>query len=192
LRNYLINYKEEGDLKMNIEKTTYHNVSEIEPEDLRLFMINEVGERAMDKLYNQLKDLVQSYPNFGSWFYNIVIPELKLKNGTREIVIALSKIEGHDKSILTGIAILKRNRLEKKICTFRIHDDYRNQGIGTELFEKCFEYLGTRTPIITISEDRKNMFEHHLTNYCFQETERLANYYNQGSIEYVYNGKLTK
>lgn len=180
-------------MEMKIRNTTYHLVSKIEPEELRLFMLNEIGEKSKDKLYNCLKELAQSYPNFEKWFYDIVIPEIEMKNGTREIIIALSEIEDKNPTtILTGIAILKKTEKERKICTFRILDDYRNQGVGTELFEKCFEYLETRSPIITISENRKHMFDYHLDVYNFEETQQLEDYYIKGSTEYVYNGFLAE
>ncbi|OFI05011.1 hypothetical protein CLOACE_19800 [Clostridium acetireducens DSM 10703] len=178
-------------MKIKIKKNFYYRVSQIEPEVMRHFMINEVGEKAKEKLYNYLRDLAESYPQFDEWFYNTVIPEIELKNGEREIIIVLSELEGCNKAVLSGIAILKKKQLEKKICTFRIHEDYRNQGIGTELFEKCFEYLGTKKPMISISQDRKEMFEKHIKCYEFEETQILKDYYKKGSIEYVYNGWLT-
>ncbi|OMD62440.1 GNAT family N-acetyltransferase [Paenibacillus odorifer] len=177
---------------MKIIKHTFYKVSEIEPEVLRYFMINEVGERAKDKLYNYLRDLTESYPDFENWFYNVVIPEVELKDGKREIIIVLSEIEGHSQVLLSGLAILKKTKNEKKICTFRIHEDFRNQGIGSELFEKCFEFLETRKPIITISHFRKKMFDNHISNYNFIETQVLKDYYKQDSIEYVYNGFLVE
>ena len=179
-------------MKLRIKQNYYHKVSQIEPEVLRRFMINEVGEKSKEKLYNYLKDLVDSYPKFNEWFYNIIIPEIELKNGEREIIIVLSELEDSNKVILTGIAILKKKQSEKKICTFRIHEDYRNQGIGTELFEKCFEYLGTRNPIFTISCDRKEMFESQIKSFDFEETQVLKDYYKKDSVEYVYNGYLTE
>ncbi len=180
-------------MDIKIKKNSFYKVSEIEPEKLRSFIINEVGEKAKDKLYNYLKDLADSYPLFENWFFNTVIPEIELKNDGREIIIVLSHIQsqGYIKTELTGIAILKKTEKEKKICTFRIHEKYRNHGIGTELFEKCFEYLGTNKPIISISLDRKEMFESHIKNYNFVETQELKDYYKKGSIEYVYNGYLT-
>lgn len=179
-------------MKTKVEKNFYYRVSQIEPEVLRHFMINEVGEKAKEKLYNYLRDLAESYPQFDDWFYNVVIPEVELKNGEREIIIVLSELKGSSKAMLTGIAILKKKELEKKICTFRVHENYRNQGIGTELFEKCFEYLDTRKPIITISDNRKEIFKKHIINYKFEETQILKDYYKKGSIEYVYNGFLTE
>ncbi|RTE08237.1 GNAT family N-acetyltransferase [Paenibacillus whitsoniae] len=178
-------------MSAKIYKNIFLKVSEIEPEVLRRYMLSEVGEKAKDKLFNYLRDLSESYPDFENWFYNKVIPEVGSKKGEREIIVVVSKIEGHPQVILTGIAILKNKEQEKKICTFRIHEDYRDSGIGSELFEKCFEYLGTRKPIITISSDRKEMFENHIKKFDFFETEVLKDYYKDNTIEYVYNGLLT-
>ncbi|PKL78206.1 MAG: hypothetical protein CVV25_12400 [Ignavibacteriae bacterium HGW-Ignavibacteriae-4] len=178
-------------MEKKIRESFYYKVSQTEPEALRRFLINEVGEKSKEKLYNYLKDLADSYPKFDEWFYNTIIPEIELKNGEREIIMVLSDIEDCNKVILTGIAILKKKQSEKKICTFRIHEDYRNHGIGTELFEESFKYLETRKPIITISHDRRIFFEKHIKKFEFNETQILRDYYKNGSIEYVYNGILT-
>jgi GNAT superfamily N-acetyltransferase len=177
-------------MKAKVKNNYYHKVSQTEPEVLRRFLINEVGEKAKEKLYNYLKDLADSYPKFDEWFYDTVIPELELENGEREIIIVLSELEDFNQVLLTGIAILKNKKAEKKICTFRIHEDYRGQGIGTQLFEECFKYLDTRRPIITMSHDRKDMFKKHIKSFNFKETQILKDYYKKGSIEYVYNGTL--
>lgn len=173
-----------------IINTNYLKVTEIEPEALRNYIVADVEEKSMDILYNDLKDLASSYPNFEKWFDTIVRPEVELKDGKREIIIALSEMPQKPKSILTGIAILKKTDKQKKICTFRIHDTYRNQGIGTKLFEKCFEYLGTRKPVISISDEKINSFKKHIDKYDFELVEILDGYYVSGRKEYVYNGKL--
>ncbi|CEO12031.1 ribosomal-protein-alanine acetyltransferase [[Clostridium] sordellii] len=173
-----------------IEKNYYKTVSNIEPDFLRRFIITEVEEKAKDKLYNCLKDLVDSYPQFSSWYYNVVIPELELKDGRREIIICISKIENSQDHIITGIAILKKTDSEKKICTFRVHENYRDQGIGTRLFEECFKYLDTRLPVITITQDRVDMFKYHIEKYGFKKEQVLDGYYKPGVKEYVYNGTI--
>lgn len=173
-----------------IINTDYYKLTKINPKSLRNYMVTDAGEKAMDRLYNDLKDLVSSYPNFEEWFDTIVRPEVDCAEGKREIIIALSEVEENPKAILTGIAILKNTDKQKKICTFRIHENYRNQGIGSELFEQCFEYLGTRKPVISISEDKINMFEKHIEKYGFELVEILDAKYVKGKKEYVYNGML--
>lgn len=170
--------------------TSFIKLSQTEPEAVRKLMINEVGEKAKEKLYNNLKDLTDSYPNFEDWFYKIVMPQMEVKDGKREIIIAISEVDNREKYLLTGIAILKNTVEEKKICTFRVHKDFRNHGIGTGLFEECFKYLGTRKPKITISENSIEMFKKHIEHYEFDKCEVLDGYYKKGIKEYVYNGKL--
>jgi hypothetical protein len=172
-------------------ENTFVLISSTEPEVMREYIITEIGERSKDKLYNFLKDLEKSYPDFDNWFYKTVAPEVKKRTGEREIIIVLSHFGKCVKQILTGIAILKKTPYEKKICAFRVHENYRFQGIGSELFEKCFEFLETRTPVITISSDRMSMFKHHIDKYNFVEKEILKDYYVKGSTEYVYNGILS-
>ena len=179
-------------MKDKVFKNSFYKVSEIEPEMLRKFMLNEVGEKSKEKLYNYLRDLAESYPEFDKWFYEIVIPEVEKKDDKREIIIVLSELSGENKVVLSGIAILKRTDSERKICTFRVHEEYRNLGIGTALFEECFIFLNTRKPIITISSDRIEMFKKHIENYGFVQKQVLTNYYKQGSDEYVYNGTLER
>jgi len=68
-------------------------------------------DKVKEKLYNYLRDLAESYPQFDDWFYNVVLPEVELKNGEREIIIGISELEDSNKSILTEIAILKKTQL---------------------------------------------------------------------------------
>lgn len=178
-------------MKDKVKITEFIKVSELEPEDLRKRMCIQVGQKATDLLYNYLKlDLTLNYPDFENWYYNIVIPSLENDKREREVIIALSKVEGLKEPEITGIAILKKTENEKKICTFRVHEGYRSLGIGTQLFEECFKYLGTRKPIITISEDREPMFRKHIETYKFKCVESIPNLYRVGVKEYIYNGKL--
>jgi len=159
--------------------TTYLKVSEIEPEGIRYFMI--------DRLHDELKDI--NYPGFEKWFYNTVLPEIK--DGRRDIILSLSKLD-NGRTVLSGIAIVKNHDTEKKICTFKINENYRGLGVGKGLFETCFEYLGTRSPVFTVSHNKKDMFSKLLDMFSFKETQCLKDYYISGLDEYVYNGKLNK
>lgn len=177
-------------MKYKVIKNKFIKVTEIEPQSIRDYMIGNLEGKFMDALYNNLKELVCSYPNFEKWFDNVVRPEVACKDGRREIIISLSQVEGMLDNQLTGIAILKNTDLEKKICAFRIHEDFRSQGIGSDLFEYCFEYLGTRKPIMSISEDKFETFKSHISKYDFKLEQVLDDYYIKDKKEYVYNGTL--
>ncbi|MCX0405349.1 GNAT family N-acetyltransferase [Clostridium perfringens] len=174
----------------NIFNTRYERLSIVEPEYVRRLITTDVGEKLQDRIYNNLKELENSYPDFAGWYYNTVIPEIELKDGKREIILAISEVGEKKNFIITGIVILKKTNCEKKICTFRVHEEFRNRGIGTELFEQSFKYLDTREPVITISENNIDMFKSHIIQYKFKEYQILDGYYKSGIKEYVYNGVL--
>lgn len=173
-----------------IENTTYHKVSDLNPKEFREFFTNELRLYSKSKIYNQISDLSEIYPNFDDWFFNVVIPDLELKNGVREIIFSLTKIIDNSIPVLSGIAILKKTDHEKKICTIRVHEHFRNFGIGSELFEKCFEFLETRKPVISISENSMDMFRKHIEDFNFELSHQLKGYYVSGITEYVFNGDL--
>lgn len=178
---------------MDIISTNYLKLSEIQPDTLKSFLMQEVALKSQDILYNYLQDLNDSYPDFKNWYYEKVVRDILDKNNRREIIVALSELdttELEEKHVITGIAILKKDIDEKKICTFRIHEDYRKLGIGKNLFEECFKYLETNKPVITISSNRKEMFDPLIKYFKFELNQELKDYYKNGSIEYVYNGVL--
>lgn len=172
---------------MNLEKTEcIIKATEIEPEEIRGYMTSVIGEKIEDKIYNFLSDLKEYYPNFKEWFVNTITPSINKKDGEREILIMLTKHE------ISGVAILKRTKNEKKICAIRVNEKYRKAGIGSSLFEECFKYLGTDKPLISISEKNLEYFRGHIKKYNFKLEEKLNGYYKTGIVEYVFNGKLEK
>jgi len=89
---------------------------------------------------------------------------------------------------LAGILILKNTENEKKICTIRVIENFRNKGIGTKLFEKSFEYLETKTPLITLPEEcYKEGFKFLLERYRFKMTNKIIGAYRENKIEYFFN-----
>lgn len=172
----------------NLLKSTPYRLSQISPEEIREYLIYEVGEKSQHKIYNKLVDLKDSYPEFDSWFHNTVYPELTASPEQREIIIVITTLE--KKKVLTGIAILKKTSTERKICTIRIHEHFRGRGIGTMLFEECFSFLGTRLPVITISENREADFVKHINKFGFIKTQSLKGLYKPECIEFIYNGAI--
>lgn len=87
-----------------------------------------------------------------------------------------------------GFAVVKKS--ESKICTLFVYDDYRNRGYGLKLFEKCFAILGTRKPLLTVSEENHEQFKKIFDHYGFELTCEDIGMYREGKKEFVYNGKL--
>ena len=160
-------------------------VTDITPEEIKRIFCLGLMTTLEEKLYNFLRDLDEYYPNFREWYLNTVYKEIEQRNGKREILILVS-----EQNEIIGISILKKTDNEKKICAFRIREDYRKQGIGRVLFEESFKWLGTRKPLISISEFHIRAFEYYIKEYDFQLVQELKGYYKKSIIEYVYNGKL--
>jgi hypothetical protein len=134
------------------------------------------------KVYFVLKDLNQEYPNFESWFNSKVIPDIKW--GDRNTVLKI------DNDKIAGISILKKTNLEKKICTFRVVDEYQRSGVGRDLMIDSFHYLETESPIITVSESRKHEFSKLLERFRFKLHSKEKSYYQKSLFEYSFNGPI--
>lgn len=94
-------------------------------------------------------------------------------------------------SKIVATAFLKKDSEECKISTFYVKPDYQRQGIATELLEKCFSWLGTTRPLITIADYKLDQFAKIIKKYDWQETQILTNnYYNAHSKEHVFNGRI--
>lgn len=175
---------------MKSKNTKFLKISEVTPKIIQRYMLGEIGDKASDCIYNNLVDLEKIYPDFNKWFYDKVVKDIEnQKINNREIIFSITETN-EEKYEVSGIVVLKKDNSEKKICTFRVHEDYRRMGIGTKLFEESFKYLGTRTPIISISDKNLNFFEYHIDKYSFVLEQELSDYYLKGVTEYVYNGKL--
>lgn len=70
-------------------------------------------------------------------------------------------------------------------------ENYRKKYISVKLLNLAFNYLGTTTPLISISEHKLPMFRHIISKYNWELTQILSDsYYGNSFREFVYNGKL--
>lgn len=122
------------------------------------------------------------YPGIFDWFSQIFIPGLK--NGSRDILVYTVNNDS------AGVALLKNQIEEKKICTFFVKNQYRNNGIGKSLFGKCLKILGTNKPMITVPGERLYQFSNIFKYYDLKLEQVVENYYRNLSTEYVFNGNL--
>lgn len=72
-------------------------------------------------IYEFLHDLDNEYSNFSKWYYSTVVPGLASENRIIYTVLDDGKI--------VAVLILK-DADEKKICTLRVAEHYRCQGIA--------------------------------------------------------------
>ena len=135
-----------------------------------------------ERLYYLTDHLSVDYPNHKKWFFEHHLNGVK--NGTRDVLF----IRNHGN--ICGIACLKKDDSEKKICTFYVAEHGRNIGIGRELMKSSFEYLKTTTPMITMPSEKVVYFLHFIYKYNWKITQIIEGYYVKGIDEIVINGIL--
>lgn len=135
------------------------------------------------EIYKFLGHLIYEYQRFRSWYRGLFTDEFELKCD-REIIIC------EDQFRIAGVAIIKNDMQEKKICTLRVAREYRHQGIGYNLIEMCMQQLHTEKPMITLHKSKLNQFEKLLSYYSFELEQTQKHYYSIFSTELVFNGLL--
>lgn len=135
------------------------------------------------EIYKFLCRLVFEYHGFQDWYQGLFTEKSELKYN-REIIIC------EDQFRIIGVAIIKKDMQEKKICTLRVAREYRNQGIGHNLVEMCLQQLNTDKPMITLHKSKFNQFQKLLSYYDFKLEQTQKHYYSIFSTELVFNGLL--
>lgn len=152
------------------------------------FTLSNMERKNFSKATNEIYLLTdynhEQYPEYYKWFYSKNIP--RIINGTGEIIFYL------DGLTIAGLSILKKDELEKKICTLLINEEYRKKGYSKLLLESSFDYLGTDKPLITIPTKRIEEFNKIITAYNWQESNRHNNYYSEEIIFNNYVKTLKK
>ena len=143
----------------------------------------ELKKIYQSEIYKFLYRLVFEYQGFRSWYQRLYIEEFELKYN-REIIIC------EDQFQIVGVAIIKNDLQEKKICTLRVTREYQHQGIGHNLVEMCMQQLHTDKPMITLHKSKLNQFEKLLSYYNFELEQTQKHYYSIFSTELVFNGLL--
>lgn len=155
----------------------------------RYFLYSSLS-RELKKIYYSeifkfLGRLVFEYQGFQSWYKGLFIESFELKHN-REIIIC------EDQLRIAGIAIIKNDFEEKKICTLRVAGFCQRQGIGHNLVEMCMEQLNTEKPMITLHKSKLHQFEKLLSYYDFELEQTQKHYYSIFSTELVFNGLLPR
>ena len=139
----------------------------------------------IDSIFSELSFLRTEYPDFYSWFYDKVVPELS--NGSREVFIAQTPLSFGK---VNGVLVLKNTSSEKKICTLYVDKESRMNGIGQKFMNIAFNELNTDKPLITVSDNRLKDFDGLLNKFNFESVDALPNYYADNHTEYTFNGHL--
>ena len=132
--------------------------------------------------YSFLARLRLSYPEFNKWWSNKVIPGLL--NGTRSLILEIR--DGK----LAGVAVLKDDGLEKKICTVKVQTPYNATGIGYHLFEKSMRILDCDQPLLSVSADRILEFTRIFQKFGYEFIHAYNGLYIPQKKELAFNGEL--
>ena len=142
------------------------------------YILSEMTRKNFSKAVNEIYLLTDfnhnQYPEYWKWYYQKSIP--RVINGQGDIIFYL------DGFVVAGLAILKKDIEEAKICTLLINKEYRKKGYGKELLESSFEYLGTSKPLITIPTKRIEEFQKIITAYDWKESIRTNDYFSEEII----------
>ena len=111
------------------------------------------------------------------------------KNNSKYANLRIFAIFYLDGLTVAGLAILKKDKIESKICTLMISEEYQKKGYSKDLLEMSFEYLGTDKPLITIPSNRIDEFKSIINAYDWKESCKTDIYLSE---EIVFNKKLIK
>lgn len=132
--------------------------------------------KAVNEIYLSTDYNHKQYPEYLKWFFQKSIP--RIFNGTGEIIFFLNGLS------IGGLAILKNDIDEKKICTLLISDEFKRKGYGSLLLEDSFKFLGTEQPVITIPTYSVDDFSAIIQHYNWKESCRTSEYLSE---EIVFN-----
>lgn len=139
-------------------------------------------EELANQIYYLTDHLTSDYPKHYDWFFQKHLPFIG--NGEREILF-IRKYNN-----VCGIAFLKKEKTEKKICTFYVAEHGRNMGIGRSLMQASFDFLETTKPMITMPAEKVKYFLHFVHVNQWQITQIIEGYYVKNCDEVVFNGIL--
>lgn len=139
--------------------------------------------KLINEAYAVTDYICDDYPKHFKWYWEKTVPAVI--NGTREIIVCTIDNK------IAGVAFLKKEQGEAKICTFLVIEEYRGKGIATLLMEGAFKFLKTTRPLISLANYKLEMFKGIIAKYSWEHTQTLpVGYYNNGSEELVFNGKI--
>ena len=149
------------------------------------YILSQMNGKNFSKAVNEIYLLTdynhKQYQDYLKWYYSKSIP--RVLNGTGEIVFYL------DGLTIAGVAILKKDKIESKICTLMISEEYQKRGYSKELLEESFAYLETDKPLITIPSNRLDEFKSIINAYDWKESCKTDIYLSE---EIIFNKQLIK
>jgi ribosomal protein S18 acetylase RimI-like enzyme len=129
-----------------------------------------------------LETLSDFYPGFGTWFTEKVMPGVAA--GERTIVLQSTS------GVLSGIAVLKDAPDEQKLCCLRVLPAFQGTGAGVRLFDKAFDLLNNKAPLLSVSEEQLPAFQKIFKYFGFEYAQEYRGIYRPRKKEISFNGLL--
>lgn len=161
----------------------------IKIENIKDYINDSSFNELIEKIYLATEPICKYYPNHKEWFYNIHLPKC-IKDINNYTILFVRNPEDHNEII--GVACLRYENKERKICSLYISENYRNKGIGTKLLEESMNWLKTTKPFITITQDNIKYYEDFIKKYDWELKEIKHGFYNNDYNEYCYNYTITE
>ncbi|OIQ70925.1 hypothetical protein GALL_474600 [mine drainage metagenome] len=134
-------------------------------------------------IHRELVGLSHLYPEFRNWFSQKVVPGIF--TGERSLLVELRE------DSIAGVAIIKDDGVEKKLCCLRVSTEFQKKGgVGYRLFERSMEELDTRYPLLSVSEDRFSEFRRIFNHFGYEKAWEYPELYRLGKVELSFNGLL--
>lgn len=155
-------------------------------ESLKDYMYIEFQEEYINlvtKIYQLTKFVNEYYPNYKEWLFHKQL----LRTITDEGNILFVR-NPHDEKEIIAMTALKKTENEQKICTLYVKENFQNHGIGSLLIEKSLEWLETKYPLITIPQDKFEIFLPIINKYNWQISS-IEKYSNDTIQEVICNQK---
>lgn len=153
--------------------------------------INVLSEKDFIKLAKQIYNITdficEDYPQYEEWYFHKQLPRIFTPNGEILFIRNDKKCEE-----IVAMACLKKDEVEKKICTLYVSEKYRGQHLGAKIIEASMKFLDTTKPLITLSDYKLPMFQPIIEKYEWKLTEVVSGLYNDRVKELCYNGHLVK
>ncbi len=92
--------------------------------------------------------------------------------------------------VIDGLAILKRDEDEHKICTLWVRPGQRGAGLGEDLLAESIGWLGCARPLLTVPAEALHHFIPLVAKRGFCISQHAHGYYRANHCEYVFNGRL--
>ena len=153
--------------------------------------LKEMLKEYLKKTFFNIQKIDERYPDFENWLEK-VYKEIDKDNSKREILLLTNFTSTFLQMEIEGIAILKNTEEEKKICYLFLTYPYSYR---EEMYDGIFEYLGSKTPIISME---KLIFKEKYLGFLkpyFPENEKLnfkltsivPDKYVKGKTELIFN-----